>query len=56
MPRHFHPHGPAYTSYLRNTGQIPNKKVQDSELTQEQQKARMLQKRSLWELVLHKLD
>ena len=56
MPKHFNPHGPAYTSYLRNTGQIPNEKVKNPELTREQHKARMLHKRSIWELVLHKLD
>jgi len=56
MPRHFHPHGPAYTSYLKNTGQLPHSKVKDAELTKDQHKARMLHKRRFWELVLHRLD
>lgn len=56
MPKHFNPTGPAYTAYLRNTGQMPNKKVKNAELSKEEQKARMLHRRNFWELVLHKLD
>lgn len=56
MPRRFNPRGRAYTTYLKNTGQMPYQEIEETELNNDEQKARILRRRHIWKLVLHKCD